>query len=85
MSVRHLFAVVKKEMSHIVREPSTLFLVLFSPTLLMLIMAYALSVDLKNIPIVVLDQERSQFSSSFISSITAGEDLDAVCDRRGYG
>lgn len=76
MSVRHLFAVIKKEMSHILREPSTLFLVLFSPTLLMLVMAYALSVDLKNIPIVVLDQERSQFSRSFISSITAGEDLD---------
>ena len=76
MSVRHLFAVIKKEMNHILREPSTLFLVLFSPTLLMLVMAYALSVDLKNIPIAVLDQERSQFSRSFISSITAGEDLD---------
>ena len=76
MSIRHLAAVVKKEISHIVRDPYTLFLVLLSPSLLMILMAYALSVDLKNIPIVVLDYDRSQLSTRFIDAITAGEDLD---------
>jgi len=76
MSVRHLLAVIKKEISHIVRDPYTLFLVLFSPTLLLVLMAYALSVDLKNIPIAILDYDRSQLSGKFIQSISAGDDLE---------
>ncbi|HAY83415.1 MAG TPA: hypothetical protein DCY42_00440 [Chloroflexi bacterium] len=75
MSFRHFWAITRKEVSHIVRDPYTLFLVLLSPTLLMLLMAYALTVDLKNIPIAVLDQDKSQLSKTFIQRITAGEDL----------
>ena len=76
MSLRHLWAVVKKEINHILRDSYTLFLVLFTPTLLLLFMAYALTVDLKNIPIAVLDHDRSQTSRAFIHQITAGQDLD---------
>lgn len=75
MSLRHFWAITRKEASHILRDRTTLFLVLFSPTLLMLVMAYSLTVDLKNIPIAVLDQDRSQTSRQFIQRITAGEDL----------
>lgn len=75
MSLRHFWAITRKEASHILRDRTTLFLVLFSPTLLMLVMAYSLTVDLKNIPIAVLDQDQSQTSRQFIQRITAGEDL----------
>jgi ABC-2 type transport system permease protein len=76
MSIRHIWAVTRKELNHIVRDRSTLFLVLFTPTLVLLLMAYALTVDLKNIPIAVLDFDRSQTSQNFIQQITAGQDLD---------
>ncbi len=76
MSIRHFWAITRKEISHIIRDRYTLFLVLFSPTLLMLLMAYALTVDLKNIPIAILDQDQSQVSRRFIQRITAGEDLE---------
>jgi len=75
MSWRHFWAITRKEVSHIVRDPYTLFLVLLSPTLLMLLMAYALTVDLKNIPVAILDQDQTQVSQSFVQRITAGEDL----------
>ena len=78
MSLRHFWAITRKEVSHIVRDRTTLFLVLFSPTLLMLVMAYSLTVDLKNIPVAVLDQDQSQTSRQFIQRITAGEDLVLV-------
>lgn len=78
MSPRHFWAITRKEVSHIVRDRTTLFLVLFSPTLLMLVMAYSLTVDLKDIPIAVLDQDQSQTSRQFIQRITAGEDLVLV-------
>jgi ABC-2 type transport system permease protein len=75
MSWRHVWAVTGKEFNHIVRDRSTLILVLFTPTLLLLLMAYALTVDLKNIPVAVLDLDRSQTSTAFIQQITAGQDL----------
>jgi len=76
MSFRHLWAVTRKEFHHIVRDRSTLILVLFTPTLLLLLMAYALTVDLKNIPVAVLDYDQSQASRAFIQQITVGQDLD---------
>jgi ABC-2 type transport system permease protein len=68
--------VTRKEFHHIIRDRSTLFLVLFTPTLLLLLMAYALTVDLKNIPLAVLDYDQSQVSRAFVQQITAGQDLE---------
>ena len=76
MSLRHIWAVTRKEFNHIVRDRTTLVLVLFTPTLILLLMAYALTVELKHIPIAVLDFDRSQTSQTFIQQITAGQDLD---------
>ncbi len=75
-SLRHIRAVTRKEIHHIVRDRSTLCLVLFTPTLVLLLMGYALTVDLKHIPIAVLDLDRTQTSQAFIQQITAGQDLD---------
>lgn len=76
MSLRHIWAVTRKEFNHIIRDKSTLILVLVTPTLVLLLMAYALTVNLKNIPIAVLDFDRSQTSQAFIQQITAGQDLE---------
>ena len=65
MSFRHIWAVTLKEFHHIVRDRTTLILVLFTPTLLLLLMAYALTVDIKHVPIAVLDYDRSQTSTRF--------------------
>jgi ABC-2 type transport system permease protein len=76
MSLGHLWAVSRKEIQHILRDRSTLILVLFTPTALMLLMAYALTVDIQHVPLAVLDYDRSATSRAFIQSITAGDDLD---------
>ena len=78
MNFRHIWAVTRKEFNHIVRDKGTLFLVLFTPTLVLLLMAYALTVDIKHVPVAVLDFDRSQESGAFIQQITAGQDLDLV-------
>jgi ABC-2 type transport system permease protein len=75
MSPRHIWAVTRKETQHILRDKSTLILVLLAPTLLLLLFAYALTVDIKFVPIAVLDYNRSQTSRDFIQQITAGQDL----------
>jgi ABC-2 type transport system permease protein len=76
VSFRHLWAVTRKEIQHILRDRTTFFLVILSPAVLLFIMAYALTVDLQNIPLAVLDYDRSAVSRSFYEQITAGDDLD---------
>lgn len=76
MSPRHIWAITRKEIQHIFRDRSTLFLVLLTPTLLLILFAYALTVDIKFVPIAVLDYDRSQTSREFVQQITAGQDLE---------
>jgi ABC-2 type transport system permease protein len=76
MSWRKIRAVIRKELQHIVRDRATLVLVLITPTAILLIMAYALTVDLEHIPIAVLDHDRTRTSRDFVQRITAGDDLD---------
>jgi len=51
-------------------------LVLITPTALLFLMAYALTVELQHVPIAVLDYGRSTTSRAFVQQITAGDDLD---------
>lgn len=76
MSFRRIRAIARKELHHILRDRATLILVLFTPTVLLLLMAYALTVDLQHVPLAVLDYDRSPASRAFVEQITAGEDLD---------
>lgn len=76
MSFRHLRAVTRKEIFHILRDRMTLFLVLLTPTILLFIMAYAITVDIRQVPIAILDFDRSSISRTLIQQITAGEDLE---------
>jgi len=76
MSLNHLWAVTRKEIRHIFRDKGTLILVGLTPTLLLLLLAYALLIDFKHVPIAVLDYDRSQTSRQFIDQIVAGEALD---------
>lgn len=76
MSFRHIWAITRKEIQHIIRDRSTLILVLITPTAILLLMAYALTVDIQHVPIAILDYDRSQLSRQFLGQITAGKDLD---------
>jgi ABC-2 type transport system permease protein len=84
MSPGHLKAITRKEIAHILRDRTTLILVLFTPTLLLLLMAYALTVDLEHVPIAVLDHDQSAASRLFIQQITAGDDLDLYGQADSY-
>ncbi|HDN05124.1 MAG TPA: ABC transporter permease [Chloroflexi bacterium] len=76
MSIRHLWAVVRKEIQHILRDRGTFILVLVTPTVVLLLMTYALAVDIEHVSIALLDYDQSPMSRQFIQRITAGDDLD---------
>ncbi|MBC8336617.1 MAG: ABC transporter permease [Anaerolineales bacterium] len=76
MSFRHILAITRKEFNHIIRDRSTMILVVFTPLAMLLLMAYALTVELQHIPIAVLDYDRSATSRDFVQQIISGNDLD---------
>jgi len=76
MSLRHLRAVIRKEIRHILRDRTTLIMVLLTPLAMLFIMAYALTVDIEHVPVAVWDQDRSATSRTFIQRVTEGKDLD---------
>ena len=76
MSLRHILAITRKEFNHIIRDRSTFILVVFTPLAMLLLMAYALTVELQHIPIAILDYDRSATSREFVQQIISGNDLD---------
>jgi len=76
VSLRHLAAIVRKEIQHIIRDRSTFVLVLITPIALLFVMAYALTTDIDQVPIAVWDADRSAGSRALIRKVTVGEDLD---------
>jgi ABC-2 type transport system permease protein len=76
VSFRHLWAVVRKEISHIIRDRTTFILVMVTPTALLFLMAYALTVDVKHVPLAVLDYDQTPTSRAFVERVTNGNDLD---------
>lgn len=60
------WAIFRKEMIHIRRDPRSLILIILLPIVLLLLYGYALTFDIKNVPTAVYDQERTQVSRDFI-------------------
>jgi ABC-2 type transport system permease protein len=65
------WAIARKEFFHIYRDPRSLALVILMPALLMLLFGYAVTLDVKNVSMAVLDRDRSQESLDFIHRFTA--------------
>jgi ABC-type multidrug transport system permease subunit len=76
VSLRHLRAIIRKEVQHIMRDRATFVLVLVTPITMLFIFAYALTVELEHVPIAVLDYDRSPTSRAFVQRVTEGRDLD---------
>ncbi len=66
-SLRRIWAIARKEFIHIAREPRLIIAVLVMPVAQLLLFSYAISFDVKNVPTVVVDQDRSAQSRAFLS------------------
>jgi ABC-2 type transport system permease protein len=60
------WAVFRKELIHIKRDPASLIQVILIPIMLLLINGWALSFDVKHVPMAVYDREQSQVSENFV-------------------
>jgi ABC-2 type transport system permease protein len=71
MKFSRTWAIARKELFHIFRDWRSLGLVILMPVLLMLLFGYAVTLDVKKVPMVVLDRDKSQESLSFIHRFSA--------------
>ncbi len=71
MRGRRVKAMVVKESLQIVRDPRSLVIALLIPLLQMFLLGYGISLDVKQIPLCALDQERSQASQDLLQRFTA--------------
>jgi ABC-2 type transport system permease protein len=68
-----LISLIRKEFIQIVRDPRTLFLVLGIPILQLLLLGYAATNDIRNIPLAVVDQDRGAASRRLLDAYRAAD------------
>lgn len=74
--MKQLITFVKKEFWHVLRDKRTLLVLFGMPVVQVLLFGFALSTEVKNTKIGVLDQDKSQNSIELISKIKATQYFD---------
>jgi len=69
--MRRIRAVARKEIRHILRDPRSLGVAVFMPLMMVLIFGYAINLELKDLPVGILDLDRSRASRDLIREMTS--------------
>jgi ABC-2 type transport system permease protein len=78
VNLRNVQAVARKEFYHIVRDYRSLYMAFALPLLLILLFGYALSLDVDNVKVVIVDQDRTELSRDFAGRLDASAYFDLV-------
>lgn len=65
--------VARKEFTHILRDPTTLFFALLIPIIQLFLFGYAVDTNVRQIPTVIYDESNTQQSRSLIQSFAASD------------
>lgn len=71
MKPARIAAVIEKETKEIIRDPVTVVVALLMPLVMLFLFGYAISLDVDNVPMGVLDQDRSQTSRALVERFVA--------------
>ena len=69
--MRRITAIAFKEFLHILRDPRSLVVALVMPLMMVLLYGYAIDMELRRLPVAVLDLDHSSASRALISSAGA--------------
>jgi ABC-2 type transport system permease protein len=83
MSGMRIATIMVKEMRQISRDPATLGMLLVVPLFLLLLFGFAISLDVKHIPLAILDHDKTEGSRGFLESFLHSEyfNLKGTIDR----
>jgi len=77
--------IILKEFRQIRRDPTSLGMLLVLPTALIILVGYALDFDVKHVPLLVYDQNRSPESRALLERLGNTESFDHIGDVMSYG
>ena len=66
--MRRFRALIKKEITHMLRDPRTLIFLFFMPVLQLVLLGSVNNTEIKNVPTVVFDQSKSQASRAILDA-----------------
>ncbi len=72
---RTFWSIVKKEFLHIVRDYQTLIVIFVIPVLMLLLYGYAITLEMRNIEIAIVDQSNTPESRGLINHICSSDFL----------
>lgn len=64
-----VLAVARKEFRELRRDPITLWIALFLPVVLLFVFGYAIRLDVRDVPLAVLDRDRTAASARFVDAL----------------
>jgi ABC-2 type transport system permease protein len=85
MRLQHVRAVARKEWWHLLRDPRSLALILLMPSMLLFLFGYALSLDISNLPLGVLQHARDANANAIVARFDGSSAFEVVreyTDRR---
>ncbi len=71
MAITRIFSIIRKEFIQISRDPRTLAITFIMPIMLLFLLGYAATNDVRNVPLAVLDQSKSQQSRALLNAFRA--------------
>ena len=71
MSLTRLGAIIRKEFIQISRDPRTLYIIIAIPVVQLFLLGYTATTDVRNVPLAVLDQDRSPASRRLLDPYRA--------------
>ena len=69
--MRRFRALIKKEITHMIRDPRTLIFIFIMPILQLVLLGFANTTDIKNVSTVIFDQDNSSASRGLLNSFQA--------------
>jgi ABC-2 type transport system permease protein len=75
-----LLPIIRKEFIHIIRDPRTLAVMFITPLIQLVLFGYAATSDVRDIPIAVLDQDRTPQSRHLVESFVQSGQFTIAAD-----
>jgi len=82
---RALRPIIVKEFRQIRRDPTSLGMLLVLPAALIILVGYALNFDVKHVPVVILDENRTADSRAYLEKFRHSEYFSDRGEVRSYG
>ncbi len=83
-----LLSLIRKEFIQIVRDPRTLIIMFIMPIVMLFLLGYAATNDVRNVPTAIFDQDRSAAARELLDAYRAADyfrfefDVDSVAEMR---